>query len=108
MKHIILFMLFSVMIFGNCETGKDNMKLEREEYGVTAQGQKIDIYTLSNANGMQVLITNYGAIVQSLTAPDRNGKYEDIVLGYDKLADYLNDSPYFSSNGAVTPGIVLK
>ena len=99
MKQAILFMLFSV-ILGSCETGKDkhkNMKLEKEEYGVTAQGQKIDIYTLSNANGMHVRITNYGAIVQSLTAPDRDGKYEDIVLGYDKLADYLKDSPYFGA-----------
>src|SRR6185369_1460497 len=42
-------------------------------------------------------ITNYGGILVSLLVPDKNGKFDDVVLGYDSLADYLHDSPYFGA-----------
>jgi aldose 1-epimerase len=54
-----------------------------------------EIYLLRNSAGMQARITNYGGTVMSLTAPDRNGTFADVVLGYDKVADYVKASPYF-------------
>jgi aldose 1-epimerase len=57
-------------------------------------GKDIFLYTLKNSNGMEMKITNYGAIVQSLFVPDANGKATDVVLGYDSLEEYTTD-PYF-------------
>ncbi len=49
----------------------------------------IHLYTLKNKNGLEVKITNYGAIITSLKVPDRNGKLGDIVLGYDSVEQYI-------------------
>lgn len=63
----------------------------------TADGKSISLYTLKNAKGAEAKIMNYGGLVQSLKMPDRNGKFEDIVLGYDDLAGYLKETPYFGA-----------
>ncbi len=73
------------------------MNIIKESYGKTIDGQSVDIYTLSNHNGMTVRITNYGGIIQMLTAPDKNGKYEDVVMGYDSLKNYIEATPYFGA-----------
>ena len=77
--------------------GKTEMKIDKASFGKLPDGREADLYTLTNANGLQTAITNYGAIVVSLHAPDRDGRLADIVLGYPKLADYLKDTPYFGA-----------
>ncbi len=59
----------------------------------------IQLYTLSNRKGMQVKVTNFGAIVTSIVVPDRDGKLGDIALGYDRVEGYINavDKPYFGA-----------
>lgn len=59
----------------------------------------IKLYKLRNAKGMEVHITNYGAIITAILVPDRNGKLGDVALGYHRLEDYLNapDKPYFGA-----------
>ncbi len=64
--------------------------LERAPFGVTPEGEQVELFTLRNANGMTVRITNYGGNVVSLTAPDRDGRFEDVVLGFDSLAPYID------------------
>lgn len=54
-------------------------------------------YRLHNDNGMEVVVLPYGGIIQTLTAPDRNGEYGDIVLGFDTAADYQGKHPYFGA-----------
>jgi aldose 1-epimerase len=66
-------------------------------FGSLADSAAATLYTLRNANGMEVALTNYGGIVQKLTAPDRDGNYEDIVLGFDSVMEYAADSPYFGA-----------
>jgi aldose 1-epimerase len=66
-------------------------------FGKTADGKAVEIYTLRNANGMEARIATYGGIVVSLTAPDRDGRFADVVLGYDNLDGYLKFSPYFGA-----------
>lgn len=68
-----------------------------EPFGTTAEGQAISLYTLSNAKGMEVKIINFGAIVQSLKVPDRDGKAADVVLGFDSLDGYAAEHPYFGA-----------
>lgn len=67
-------------------------------FGQLPDGRQVDLYTLSNAHGMRVEITNYGGIMVALWAPDRHGKLADVVLGYDTLAGYLGDTQtYFGA-----------
>ncbi len=76
---------------------KCEMKVEKEPFGMTPDGEKVDLYHLVNADRMRVDITNYGAIVVRLMVPDRNGRLDDVVLGYDKLEDYIKDTSYFGA-----------
>ncbi|MFQ5807555.1 MAG: aldose epimerase family protein [Phycisphaerae bacterium] len=69
--------------------------IEKRMWGKTEDGQTAHLYTLTNKNGMTVRVTNYGCVIVSLTAPDRAGKYADVVLGFDRLDDYIKDSPHF-------------
>jgi len=69
-------------------------KIEKTPWGETADHRKIDLYTLTNANGMQARIATYGAYLVSLQVPDRSGKLADVVLGYDKLKDYMSGTTY--------------
>ena len=92
---VTLFM-FGFVLLSGCQVQKSGLFIKKERFG-TVEGKEVDLYTLKNAKGMIVKITNYGGIIQTLTAPDRNGKYEDIVLGYDSLNQYVNNSPYFGA-----------
>ncbi len=67
----------------------------REPFGTLEDGTRVDIFTLTNANGVETRITNYGGIVISIKVPDRSGRFGDVTLGYDKLADYVKQNPYF-------------
>ncbi|MBX3240915.1 MAG: galactose mutarotase [Chitinophagaceae bacterium] len=76
---------------------KDKGNIGKVIYGTLPDGAEADLYTLRNANGMTIRITNYGGIITSWTAPDKTGKYEDITLGCDSLSDYLKGVPYFGA-----------
>jgi aldose 1-epimerase len=69
-------------------------KIDQAPWGETADHQKVDIYTLTNAHGMSARITNYGAYLVSLEVPDRNNKMADVVLGYDTLDGYKTGTTY--------------
>jgi aldose 1-epimerase len=66
-------------------------------FGQTPAGESVTLYTLKNARGMEVHIMNYGGIIQKILSPDRNGKVEDVVLGYETLQEYIKDTPYFGA-----------
>jgi aldose 1-epimerase len=71
--------------------------ISKQPFGKTADQTPVDLYTLKNDKGMVVKITNYGGIITSLTAPDRDGKYSDVVLGFDNLEQYLKGHPFFGA-----------
>jgi len=73
------------------------LEVNVEPFGKTLQGEQVDLYTLTNSNGLKAKITNYGGIVVSLEVPDRDGKMADIVLGYDNVGAYIKTSPYFGA-----------
>ena len=74
-----------------------NSKMQKQSFGKTDDGQQVDLYTLTNQHGMEAAITNYGGTVVTLKVPDRNGKPDDVVLGYDKLEDYAAGKAYFGA-----------
>ena len=71
--------------------------IDSVSFGTLANGQRAELFTLRNAHGIEMQFTNYGGIITSLKTPDRNGRFSDIVLGYDNLAGYVANSPYFGA-----------
>jgi len=66
-------------------------------FGTMPDGTAIEIFTLTNASGMEVRLTTYGAIVVSIKVPDRSGKLDDVVVGHDTLDGYLTRSRFFGA-----------
>ena len=66
-------------------------------YGSLSDGRDVTLYELTNSNGVVVRVMNYGGIVQSIEVPDRDGNLADVVLGYDDLEGYLEDTSYFGA-----------
>jgi aldose 1-epimerase len=97
---LILAVAFLLFISGCNDTilcGEKKMSIEKQPFGKTEDGISIDLYTLTNSNGLKADIITYGGIVTSLQLPDRNGKFADIVLGCDTLDDYAKRSPFFGA-----------
>ena len=71
--------------------------INRAPFGTRPDGSQVEAFTLTNANGIELKAISYGAIIVSLRVPDRTGRMDDIVLGYDSLQGYLRVSPYFGA-----------
>jgi aldose 1-epimerase len=69
----------------------------RAPFGKMADGAQVEVFTLTNARGVEVKAITYGGIIQSLRVPDRSGRLGDIVLGFDSLDGYLKDHPFFGA-----------
>jgi aldose 1-epimerase len=76
--------------------GKPMKGMTISEYG-KIDGKPVSLYTLTNARGMVVKITNYGCIITEIHVPDKNGKMADVALGFDNLEGYLGKSPFFGA-----------
>lgn len=71
--------------------------ITKVHFGSLENGQQVEAYTLTNANGMQLEILSYGGIISKLLVPNRAGKLENIVLGFSSLEAYQHQSPYFGA-----------
>jgi aldose 1-epimerase len=73
-------------------------RLTRQNLGSSPGGDALYLFTLTNDQGFEATITNYGGILVSLKAPDRDGRLADVVLGYDTVDKYLSDNrPHFGA-----------
>lgn len=73
------------------------LSMTRSPFGTLPNGQAVEAFTLTNANGMEVKAITYGGIITSLKVPDKAGQLGDVVLGYDNLQGYLDKSPFFGT-----------
>ncbi|MEO9476697.1 MAG: aldose epimerase family protein [Cyclobacteriaceae bacterium] len=90
--------LFCLMIIVACNTSENEIaKITRAPFGSMPDGTEVEVYKMTNTAGMSVKVITYGGIITSLTAPDKDGNYEDVVLGYNKLEGYLEASPFFGA-----------
>jgi aldose 1-epimerase len=64
-------------------------------FGTTKDGQSVDLYTITNSHGVKIRAMNYGGIIVSWYVPDKNGKLDDVVLGFENFEGYLNNKPHF-------------
>lgn len=71
--------------------------ISSQPFGLSPDGQAIDRYVLRNARGMEVVAMNYGGIILSISAPDRDGRFADVVLGHDTAAAYFSNPPFFGA-----------
>lgn len=88
-----------LLVLSSCHTGKQITAsgLQRKDFQTEVNGQHTDLFTLSNKQGMEVCITNYGARVVSILVPDRNGKREDVVCGFSTITEYMEQRQNFGS-----------
>lgn len=73
------------------------MGIKVSRFGKTKDGKEVSIFTLMNGNGMGIEVTNYGATLVAVTTQDRNGRFDDVVLGYDDVTDYMDNDGYFGA-----------
>ena len=98
MKNLTLALL-AVFAFASCSQKGSKPEIQPEAFHKTVDGKQIELYTLKNKNGLQLAVTNYGGRIVSLMVPDKAGKMEDVVLGYDSIGGYLNaNEQYFGAS----------
>lgn len=84
--------------FAPASNAASQPQIRKQPFGATAEKKTVDLYTLTNINGVEAGIMTYGGIVVSLKVPDRKGKLQEVTLGYDSLDGYLkNNTPYFGA-----------
>jgi len=99
-RSLIFFFLLSNVSCNISIKKKQSSKLvtiSKKYFGKTKNGQEVFLFSMKNKLGMEISIINYGGIITSWTAADRNGDYKDIVLGYNTLAEYESETPYFGA-----------
>lgn len=104
LKRTIYFLtLFSITFLSiQCKNEKkteamSKVTIVKKSFGVASDSINVDIYTLTNQNNMEVNIITYGGIITSLKVPNKAGKIEDVVLGYNSLEEYEKSSPFFGA-----------
>lgn len=85
------------LLIWQCSEQKPKLTITGQPFGSAPDGKSVQLYTLTNAAGMTVQITNYGGIVTSLSVPERSGASADVVLGYDRLEQYVKLNPFFGA-----------
>ncbi len=73
------------------------MGITKESFGVTTKGEKVTLYKISNTKGITAEVIDFGAILKALYVPDKNGKTDDIVLGFNSIIPYEYNSSFFGS-----------
>ncbi len=96
MKHITTVIAASMALLAvGCakkESGLTKSGLDPQNFVSEYNGSPTALYTLTNANGMEVCITNFGGRIVSIMAPAKDGSFKDVVLGFDKVSDYFPEN----------------
>jgi aldose 1-epimerase len=85
------------MVLAASSLSMTSPRVTKASFGKLPDGTAVDGYTISNDRGMTMHVMTYGGIITSLRVADKTGKVDDVVLGFDSLAGYLKDSPYFGA-----------
>jgi len=88
MKNTLLILLFTMASLNISQA--QHSKVKRADFQSVIDGKQTDLYTLKNQNGVEITVTNFGGRVVEFWAPDKNGIFEDIVLGHDHIDKYVN------------------
>ena len=100
MKNLSFFLVLLLNISCQKTYKKEYMPqltINKEIFGKTKENTTIHKFVMTNMNGMEVSVINFGGIITSLKSRDSKGNYEDIVLGFNNLSQYEDESPYFGA-----------
>jgi len=102
MRGALAILALTLLIPLGCSMDQTKTETQRSvtqaDFGTMPSGEPIQVYTLTNANGIELRAITYGGTIVSLKTPDRNGQMADIVLGFDSLSQYLDPPPpYFGA-----------
>ena len=90
-KFFLIIQAIAITASFGCTTQQTSLsKVNRADFQTVVDGKPVDLYYLKNKNGIELTVTNFGARIVELFTPDRNGKFEDIVLGHDHINKYVN------------------
>ena len=100
-----LFLLLAVIAMAGCGNKQKEAPaeqatlsgLKKSNFQSVVNGDSTNLYVLTNANGVEVTLTNYGGRIVSVMVPDREGNMKDVVLGFDKIDDYVNVNNNFGA-----------
>src|SRR5690349_21197640 len=102
MKTSIAILAIVTLLILSCNSNKSEQKSESTKAGITEkafgnyENNPVTEYTITNSNGMQISILNYGGTVTKIMTPDKNNKMGDVILGFESLDGYLQKgNPYF-------------
>lgn len=79
------------------DTADRRATVSRAAFGTLPDGRAVESFTLANGRGVEITAITYGAILTAIRTPDRAGRFDDVVLGFDSLDGYLAGSPYFGA-----------
>ncbi len=97
-SYLCLAALFLVLSIEACQPKrKEQSSMTAQVFGRLPDSREALQYTLTNSAGLSAQVVNYGAAVTSLKVPDRTGKMDDVVLGYDSLQGYVDGTSYFGA-----------
>ena len=83
------------LLFMSISGSSPAASVESSIWGKTPAGEEVKLFTLRNAKGMEVSLTNWGAYIVAVKVADKNGRFADVVLGFDTLDGYLGKNPFF-------------
>ena len=94
MKQPFFLLIVLMLSLMSCKNSKEPEVplLDSKSFSANVDGKETALYTLNSGNGVYMQVTNFGARVVSLFTPDKNGKYEDIAIGYENIDRYINNS----------------
>ena len=97
-KSIRILLILALFNNQSCNMKNDIKLLNQSDFQTNIDGKKTDLFVLKNKNGLVCEITNYGARVVSLWVPDINDNFDDIVLGFDNIENYISaNEKYFGA-----------
>jgi aldose 1-epimerase len=93
MKNLLYTIAFVAIFLSGCNKSSQKTLplIDAANFNTTIDGEPVSLYTLDSGNGLIVQVTNYGGRIVSLWAPDKNGKFEDLVLGFDSMDKYIHN-----------------
>ena len=94
-KYKIFLLVFLVQFYSHSQKANTIKEIPAVNFQTQVDGKTTNLYTLKNKNGMTAQITNYGARVVSLWVPDRKGDFQDVVWGFETIAEYLASSDIY-------------
>ena len=96
-RHLLSGLALSMLVAsGGAQAA--GLSSEHKPFGKTNDGTAVEQYILRNSHGMQATVITYGGVLQSLKVPDKNGKVDDVVLGFDDVQGYQSGTAFFGAS----------